>query len=349
MKHCIAKIFILSIFIFSCSNREKFVVLEGYAQGGTYSVKYNTRTNDGGVFRDNESLSKEVDSLLVLIDNSLSGYNKLSTLSQFNRGEVVSPNDFFLDIYKKSYSYFEFTDGAVDVAAAPLFDLWGFGFTSNKLPIDEDVTACMMNIGMRRLKKDIDSCIDPMGRLNPKNLLQNEDVTLPKLNYNAVAQGYACDVIAQYLDTKKITDYLIFVGGEIYCKGKNPKGKQWTIAIDSPKDGNFTPGADIQKVFSAPENGCGVVTSGNYRKFYEKDGRKYAHTIDPRTGYPVNHNLLSATIIAADATVADALATFCMVVGFEKAKDFLAEHPEYKAVLIYDEDGKFKTWTTSTL
>ena len=134
--------------------------------------------------------------------------------------------------------------------------------------------------------------------------------------------------------------------GEIYCDGMNPSGKAWTIGIDKPIDGNNELGAQLQGVFKVPSGPHGVVTSGNYRKFYVKDGRKYAHTIDPLTGYPVSHSLLSATVIAPDAMLADAYATYFMVIGLERSKDFLSQRTDMEACLIYDEDGDFKTWCT---
>ena len=137
--------------------------------------------------------------------------------------------------------------------------------------------------------------------------------------------------------------------GEIYCDGVNPAGKRWTIGIDSPVDGNNQPGENLQAVFSVPDGPHGVVTSGNYRKFYVKDGKKYAHTVDPRTGYPVSHTLLSATILAPDATLADAYATYCMVIGLDEAKAFIESREDLEGCLVYDLDGEFVTWCSEGL
>ena len=135
--------------------------------------------------------------------------------------------------------------------------------------------------------------------------------------------------------------------GEIYCDGMNPSGNQWTIGIDRPVDGNDEPGADIQGIFRVPSGPHGVVTSGNYRKFYVRDGRKYAHTINPKTGQPVSHSLLSATIVASDAMTADAYATYCMVIGLESAREFIEGRPDLEGCLIYDDNGTFATWSSS--
>ena len=156
---------------------------------------------------------------------------------------------------------------------------------------------------------------------------------LPRLNFNAIAQGYSCDVVAQYLRSLGVSDMLVDIG-EIYCCGVNPSGKGWSIGIDNPVDGNNTPGADIKDIWVSDGGSYGVVTSGNYRKFYVRDGKKYSHTIDPRSGYPVTHNLLSATVIAPSAWEADALATWFMVIGYDEARRYLASHPELRSCLI---------------
>ena len=135
--------------------------------------------------------------------------------------------------------------------------------------------------------------------------------------------------------------------GEIFCDGVNPSGQPWTLGIDRPADGNNQPGSQIQGIFRAPEGPHGIVTSGNYRKFYIRDGKKYAHTVDPRTGYPVEHTLLSATIVAPDATLADAYATYCMVIGLDASREFLESRPDLEGCLIYDDNGVFRTWTSS--
>jgi thiamine biosynthesis lipoprotein len=231
----------------------------------------------------------------------------------------------------------------VDVASAPLFDIWGFGFANDSLPSSEQVAKVMQSCGMNRLKREMP--VSGQGTLNPSDLLTESGV-LPKLNYNAIAQGYSCDVVARYLYSLGVKDMLVDIG-EIFCDGVNPSGQPWTLGIDRPADGNNQPGAQIQGIFRAPEGPHGIVTSGNYRKFYIRDGKKYAHTVDPRTGYPVEHTLLSATIVAPDATLADAYATYCMVIGLDASREFLESRPDLEGCLIYDDNGVFRTWTSS--
>ncbi len=324
--------------IFSCTPRSGYVTVTGFAQGGTYTVKFNME----GVDQEPETIRDSIDAILIEIDRSLSGYNKKSVLSRFNNGDIVVPDKYFLDIYGVARDVYEQTAGAVDVASAPLFDIWGFGFANGSLPSDDEVRTRLETCGMSRLKSDVREAVSENGSLKPSDLLL-EDGVLPTLNYNAIAQGYSCDAVARYLYSIGVKDMLVDIG-EIFCDGVNPSGRPWTLGIDRPVDGNNTPGADIQGIFRAPEGPHGIVTSGNYRKFHIRDGKKYAHTIDPRTGYPVQHTLLSATVVAPDATLADAYATYCMVIGLDASQDFINSRPDLEACLIYDQDGSFRTW-----
>ncbi len=337
------------IFLFSCSGRDRYVAITGYAQGGTYSVKLNMKGAGGMVRLDPEQIRDGVDSVLNAIDNSISGYNKGSLLSRFNAGEKIVPDDIFREIYRESYKYYLDTDGSFDVSCAPLFDIWGFGFTSDSLPSEEKVREILACTGMHRLADSL--VTDSDGFASSSLLLKAGDCgpCLPELNFNAIAQGYSCDLVAGYLHSIGVDQMLVDVGGEIYCEGLNPSGLPWSIGLDRPEDGNDTPGKNLQGIFRAGPEPCGVVTSGNYRKYYVRDGKKYAHTIDPRTGCPVSHSLLSATVIASDATEADALATCCMVIGFEKARDFILSRPDLEGCLVYEQDGVMKTWTSDGL
>ena len=297
-----------AVCIFAGCARSGYVTFTGYAQGGTYSVKADLT----GVSVPREEIGATIDSLLTGIDFSLSGYNKSSLLSRYNAGEEIVPDRFFTEVRALSDRYKAETGGAFDVTAAPLFDIWGFGFTADSLPDPERVTAALA------------AC-------------KEEKV----LNFNAIAQGYTCDVVAGYLHSLGVKNMLVDIG-EIFCEGLNPAGRGWTIGVDNPVDGNDTPGADIKGIWESDGSACGIVTSGNYRKFYVKDGKKYAHTIDPRTGYPVTHGLLSATVVAPTAAEADALATARMVLGPEGARELILSRPELEGYLITG-DG---TWAS---
>ena len=283
----------------SCTHRG-YETFTGYTQGGTYQVKANLE----GVSIPHNTIAAAIDSLLEGIDFSISGYNRSSILSRRNAGEDISPDRYFSELMELSEKYKELSGGAFDVCSGPLFDIWGFGFTSDSLPPDDAIQKAMQD------------CRD--GKV---------------LNFNAIAQGYSCDVIAGYLHSIGVKDMLVDIG-EIYCDGLNPSGRGWTIGVDNPVDGNNSPGKDLKGIWHSDGSGCGIVTSGNYRKFYIKDGKKYAHTIDPRTGYPVQHNLLSATVVAPTAAEADALATACMVLGAEDARSLIESLDGVEAYLI---------------
>lgn len=396
MKNIFAFLAILAITV-SCGGNEDYYNIEGYAQGGTYRI---TLRSD---LKKCKELQEGVERILADIDNSISGYNPSSALSMFNGNfngnnegpchasdggvagsgmsgsgmsgsEVPGRNPILTDIFALSERIYRECGGYFDVSSGALFDAWGFGFKEGTFPDMADIDSIMDFTGM-------DKIIFRDGRL----VKTDPRVTL---NFNAIAQGYTCDIIAGYLAGEGITDMLVNVGGEIFCRGVNPSGKEWTIGIDAPIDGNMVAGEKLQTVIEIPvsENGTGVVTSGNYRKFYIKDGKKYSHTVNPKTGLPVEHNLLSATVISdnasaeailaladgpgitdgtevtdstgmADGTgkatdagigkctaLADALATYMMVVGVEESIAYVQNHPGIEAVLIYEEDGAIKTW-----
>lgn len=284
----------------SCTGRGRYTVFSGYAQGGEYRITANL----SGCEVPSRDIGRHIDDILNSIDSTFSGYNRNSLLSRFNAGQPVEPNGMFLKLLAISDRYAELTGGAFDVWAGPLFDIWGFGFSRDSLP------------SAGRVEQAMDEC-------RRKSTL----------NFNAIAQGFTCDTVAAYLNSIGVKDMLVDIG-EIYCQGVNPSGKNWRIGIDTPTDGNNTPGAELSGTWESDGESHGVVTSGNYRKFYVSGGRKYAHTIDPRTGYPVEHNLLSATVIAPTATDADALATYFMVIGFDEARDYVLSRTALEACLI---------------
>ena len=323
---------VLAALCSAACNDTHYYRISGYAQGGTWQVKYR------GARLSPDRVQAGVDSLLREIDFTISGYNKASLLSRLNAGDSVVLNQRFLELYEHSYRMWEASQGAFDVASGPLFDIWGFGFTGDSLPSAKAVQNCLEDCGTGRLISP-DGMRSLLGeKITARQLLRDKDEqALPRLNFNAIAQGYSCDVVADYLHGLGVSDMLVDIG-EIYCCGLNPSGKGWSIGIDNPVDGNNTPGADIKDVWTSDGGSHGVVTSGNYRKFYVRDGKKYSHTIDPRTGYPVTHNLLSATVIAPSAWEADALATWFMVIGFEQARTYLDSHPEIQACLISSEE-----------
>lgn len=313
------------------NNATNYTTIDGFAQGGTFHLVYQEPA-DARAYNLPDSLQK----WFRLIDKSLSGYDTTSLVSRINRGENPPLDSLFIKCFNLSREVYENTGGAFDISAAPLFEIWGFGFGNGVETPQSKIDSIMQFVGMDKLAivYDTTSKASYLFRVDPRM----------KVNFNAIAQGYTCDFICGELDKMGIGNYLLEVGGEIYCKGKNAKGKEWSVGIDKPLDGNFIPGESIEAVIEVSDKG--LVTSGNYRKFYIKDGEKYSHTIDARNGYPVKHNLLSATVMAPTAAMADAYATYLMVIGLDAAKDFLAASNDMEALLVYGEQENLKVFAT---
>ena len=335
MKRLSVLIISLLLFFAGCGDDMQYIQVTGLAQGGQYVV-----TCKVPVKSDATAIKKAINDTLSAIDWSLSGYNHASLLTQVNQGRNPPLDDIFVDVFNISKRIWRQTDGAFDPTCAPLFDIWGFGFTTNDMPSAAAVDSAKALVGM-----------DRYSIVEAKN--GNRYLEMPpggKINFNAIAQGYSCDAAARVLENFGSTDYLVSIGGEIVCKGHSARGDDWRVWIDRPEDGNYVSGALKQDVISVTD--CGLVTSGNYRKFYVVDGQKYSHTIDPRTGRPVTHNLLSATVLAEDSATADALATAMMVMGLERAQQVVAswqENPYRGAYLVYGDQDDMKVWHTPGL
>lgn len=331
MRHCFLLLITAAIMsaATSCSEQTNYRRIEGFAQGGTFHIIYSAP--ESGI--DEDTVTALVYRILQDIDFSISGYNKGSLLSRFNRGEDIVPDRYMRELFGISRQLWEETGGLFDVSGGPLFDFWGFGFKDpsglDSLRVDA-LTARKVDSLLQFTGMDL-VCLSDDGRLAKKD-------PRVQLNFNAVAQGYTCDKVARLLDSLGVQDYLVEVGMEIVCKGLNASGKNWRIGIDAPVDGSQQAGENVQKLLDLTD--CGITTSGNYRKFYILNGRKYAHSINPTTGYPVQHDLLSATVISSDTAFggaySDAYATYCMVLGKEKAAEFIASRPDLRGHLIYD-------------
>lgn len=314
---------VLALLLLAGCSSQPYVWIEGFAQGSTY----HTICSLPGTVSQKEA-EAAIDSILNAVDNSLSGYNKSSLLSRLNAGEDLPLDGIFIECFEKSVQVWKESEGAFDPSAAPLFDLWGFGFEEQAEVSDAAVDSILQFVGMDLLRLE--------EREDGIHLVK-EDPRV-KLNFNAIAQGLSCDLIARRLQSLGSGNYLVEVGREIVCKGVSARGDAWRIGIDKPIDGNMDEGKNLQEIVEVADRG--IVTSGNYRKFYVVDGEKFAHTIDPRTGRPVRHSLLSATILAEDAATADAYATWMMVIGPEKAREVLHSREDLDAYLICDVDGE---------
>lgn len=311
--------FVAAVIATGCKERE-YKTIDGFTQGTTFHIVYS---DDAGF-----ALDSITDYLLQKVDFSMSGYNPESILTKVNNSDTAEVDEMFADVFRRSLEMYTISEGLFDVSAAPLFDVWGFGFKNKSTVNQQIIDSVMQFIGMDKVILD--------GTTIKKRLHGVQ------LNFNAIAQGYTADIIGRAYDDLGIENYLIEIGGEIYCKGINPKGRSWSVGIDKPIEGNMVQGQEIQAVISL--SGGGLATSGNYRKFYEENGEKYSHSINPKTGYPVKDKLLSATVIAADATTADAYGTYFMVAGFDKAREIIEATPGIEGYLIYSEDGGYKVY-----
>lgn len=290
------------------------------------------RSEEGGVFgtlyhikyRSSEDLSEEIQQELKGVDGSLSMFNPQSTISRINRGESTETDSLLEVVWALSQEVSAATDGAFDPTCAPLVNVWGFGYKNGALPTDAQVDSLRALVGWQRI------------RISDGQLTKEDSLMV--LDFSAVAKGFGVDCVAEMLASHGVEDYMVEIGGEIVCHGKNPDGKPWHIGINKPTLEN-----DTQVVIEM--NDCALATSGNYRNYREENGMRIAHTIDPQSGRPVQHSLLSSTVWAPSCAMADAYATSFMVMGIEKAKALLEQHPELKAYFIYDEGGENKVWT----
>ena len=307
----------------SCNQPKHYVSINGFAQGTTYSISYQADSS--------RNFHREIDSLLADFDTSCSIYNTKSIVTRFNNNDTaVRADKYFTAVFELSRRVWEQCDGAFDISIGPLTEAWGFGF-KNKVKLDSaQVDSLKALVGMDKI------------RLKNGKLIKADPRMF--INLNAVAQGYSSDVVAEFLESKGVMDYMVEIGGEIRTKGLNSKGKNWIIGVDKPVD-NALPGENFQ--FLLGLSGKSVATSGNYRKFYEENGVKYAHTIDPKSGYPVRHTLLCATVIADDCGTADAFATAFMVVGVDKARAMIAKVNGLDAIFVYtDAQGAYTVFAT---
>jgi thiamine biosynthesis lipoprotein len=293
---------------------------DGLVFGTVYSITYSNS--------DNQDLSQQITNALDAVNNSLSMFNKESVISKINNNQPVVLDSLFLTVWEKGQYVSRCTDGAFDMTVAPLVDLWGFGLKNREKVESVAVDSVRQYVGYE-LAVLTDGVI-------------SKSYPEMRIDAGAIAKGYACDVVADTLEAYGCTDFCIEIGGELVVKGVNPKGANWHIAINKPLEDSLCLNREIQDVIELTN--CGMATSGNYRNYYEMDGKKYSHTIDPRTGYPVQHSLLSATIVAPDCMTADAWATACMVGGLENAKVWVKDNPEIKGYFIYEEDGVLKVW-----
>ena len=280
-----------------------------------------------------KDLQQELVAKMQEVDSALSMFNEKSIISHINRNDDVAPNEMFLNVFNLAQQISADTDGAFDITVAPLVNIWGFGFKRGQTPSRPAVDSLMQLIGHEKVTFD------------GKRIVKQDPRIM--LDCSAIAKGYGVDVVASLLNDKGIKNYLVEIGGEISARGISEKRVPWKIGVTKPTDDAMATGGELQAVLNVTDK-C-MATSGNYRNFYYKGKRKYAHTIDPKTGYPVQHNILSATVLTNTCMRADAYATSFMVMGFEGAKKVLERNPDLMAYLIYDDKGETKVWYSPSL
>ena len=297
-------------------------------------------------YQSDRNLQKEIEKELMKVDRALSMFNDSSVISRINRNVQDIPSTeegkMFVEVFQLGMKISEQTKGAFDMTVAPLVNAWGFGFKKGEEATQETVDSIRQFVGFEKVQ-----------------LMKGRQYSVKKadprtmLDCSAIAKGFGCDVVARLLQRKDVSNYMIEIGGEVVAKGRNDAGNLWRIGITKPTEDASNTSNELQGVLQLPTTGqhlSALATSGNYRNFYYKDGQRYAHTIDPRTGKPVQHNILSATVIAPTCAMADAYATAFMVIGLDEAKKLLESHKDLLAYLIYsDEKGNYAIWKSEQL
>jgi thiamine biosynthesis lipoprotein len=314
----------------SCKSKYEFI--EGEAQGTTYHIVYGVG---------DELISKtEVDLVLKEFDASLSTYDAKSFISQLNESvnglEVPSEDRFFKRCFQLSSEMFELSEGAFDPTLFPIMKAYGFMKADYVIPFDVQIDSIMSFVGFGKGLLTFQA---------KSNFISKSDQRV-KLDFNAIAQGISVDVLAELFESKGVEDYFIEIGGELRVKGKNPEGKAWRIGVDLPVEENDGSGEREIGALLELEEGA-IATSGNYRKFFEQDGQKVNHTMDPKSGKPVISNVLSSTVLSDDAGSADALATALMVMGLDKARQNaqnLQAKGHYFVIIYLDEKGEMQQY-----
>lgn len=309
---------LLSMLLLSCQSVERRHFM-GTTQGSYYSIIYYDEQN--------RDLSDGFDSIFKEIEATLSLWDENSLIRRVNRNDTsVVLNQIFIDNFKLAMKAAELSEGYFDPTVGPLVSAWGFHYKEGMPMTPQIVDSIKQLVDYRKIKIE-----------NDKVVKQNPSMTL---DFNAVAQGYTTDMIADYLLSEKVEDFLVDVGGEICAKGTKPDGELWTVGIEKPAE-NKDSQRIVQEVLELTDRS--VVTSGNYRKYVEHDGKRYSHSLDPKTGYPAENSLLSVTIIADNTAWADCLASVCMLVGLEKAVQIIENQDDVEAFFIYEEEGNVKT------
>ena len=322
-------LYLFALILCACSTSDNRILVKnsGEAQGSYYHIQYLSENG--------ENYKSQIDSILLEVDSSLSIYKDYSLISKLNKGENVKTDTLFNAVFLGAEKVFQESEGNFDCSVSPLVNAWGFykNKLGDTLVIDSlKFRKILPYVGFDKISLFADSLVLPKGM---------------SLDFNSIAQGYTVDVIAQFLLSKGDSNYLVEVGGELLANGRNADGNIWRVGVDKPSE-DIDRQERFQFILDLEDKA--LATSGNYRKFYEKDGVKYAHTINPFTGFPAQNRLLSVTVIHNNCMLADAYATAFMVMGVKKSKQFAKTHPEIEIYLVYTEkDGAWKTYISPSM
>ena len=311
-------LFLAFITVFSaCQNSSsKYIYNKGFVYGTMYSIIYESRTG--------EDYQKEIEEKFREYTMIISTYEPESTISKVNRNEDVKLESEFINCFERAMEVSEITNGAFDITAGSLINAWGFGPDEKEKMTQEIVDSLLQFTGFKKIRLK-----------NSELIKENPEINI---DMNAISKGYTSDLIGDFLHEKGCENYMVEIGGEVAAKGKNAKHKLWTIGISKPEDDILLSNTNLQAILQLPNRA--MATSGNYRNYYVEDGKRYAHTIDPKTGYPVQHSLLSATVVANNCMTADAFATAFMVLGVDLGIEISKQIPEIEVYFIYaDETG----------
>lgn len=312
--------------LFSCGRAApEPVTVEGFALGTIYQVTVADTAPD--------SLRQRVEAIYAYADTTLSVFNPNSLLSRLNRNETDRINEDIRCNIELARKISEMSGGRYDITVQPLVEAYGFMDAEQEAAVNVD--SLLRYVGYEKIRLHDGKLIKEMPEI--------------QIGLNSVAKGYTVDKISRMLEESGSENYLVNVGGEIFCRGLNPNGERWRIAIDTPYEGNYTPGAATSTILSVSD--AGVATSGNYRNFHTgPDGKRYTHIINPLTGENTSSRLLSATVVAESCALADALGTMFMALGLEDSLALLESHPELAVLLIYSgEKGGMDMHITSRM
>lgn len=314
------KIFLLPVIIglFILTSCSSYFEENGTVFNTSYQIKYQA----------DELMTEKIEAELLAINQSLNPFNPNSIIAKVNRNEPVEVDEYFKNVFNKSMQISEKSNGIFDITCAPMINIWGFGFSKMDSVTPALIDSVKQFVGYRKVRLEGNRVIKDDPRL--------------MLNCSAIAKGYACDVIAEMFDRNGVKNYMVEIGGEVTLKGVNSEGNPWRVGIRKPELVGGGRHVTIEEVIQLPAKG-GVATSGDYQNFYIKDGKKYAHTINPLTGYPAEQNILSSSVVANDCMTADAWATAFNAMGLEEACRIGDSVPELEYFFIYtDDNGDYK-------